>query len=441
MTELIAGTTAFITGGAQGIGLGIARALAKRGIAVALADVNAHALALAKAQLDGMTQVETYVLDVRDRAAFAEVANSAESSLGPVSLLFNNAGVTAMSPIEGMTYASWDWQLQLNLGGVVNGVQTFLPRMLERKRPAHIVNTSSGAGLVGYGSGYLYATAKFAIVGLTESLSPELAQRGIGISVLCPGPVDTQIITNSAEIQRADRGDDAPEIPAEALAAKSAFLAQGVSTLEVGEMVARGIERGQLYILTDDLMHDAVMTRASLIQAAGPTRTQAPSPEDVPEKFELGTEEWVRAYAGLYDEALVNVDLSGVNFSVCEEYLTPPPDLLADGRTSLGYIWRIADGDFRMEAAVAEDVDVKISADWELIRRMATLRYAIPEELEEFQRLAQQAMAEGWLRVVGDPASKPAALAQVDLHDKLAARTVRPPSHHGATQQPDGKKV
>jgi hypothetical protein len=188
-------------------------------------------------------------------------------------------------------------------------------------------------------------------------------------------------------------------------------------------------------------MHDAVMTRAAVIQSANPTRTQAPTPEDVPQQFELGTEEWVQVYADLYDEALVNVDLSGVNFSACEEYLAPPPHLLAEGRTSLGYVWRIVDGQFRMQAGVAQDVDLKVTANWDLIRTIATLRYAVPAEFEEFQRVAQQAMAEGRLRVVGDPASRPAVLAQVDLHDKLAARTVRPSDHLGASQQSDDKKV
>ena len=149
MTE-VAGRAAFITGGANGIGLGIARAFARAGARLALADVDAEALGAAKAELAKETEVETFVLDVRDRDAYARAADVAESRLGPVSLLCNNAGVALAVPVEQMSYESWDFALGVNLGGVVNGLQTFLPRMLARTkelRGGHVVNTASGAGL------------------------------------------------------------------------------------------------------------------------------------------------------------------------------------------------------------------------------------------------------------------------------------------------------
>jgi len=143
----IAGRTAFITGGANGIGLGIARAFARAGANLALADVDAAALGAAKAELAKDTPVETFVLDVRDRDAYVRAADETEARLGPVSLLFNNAGVALSIPAEQMSYETWDFALGVKLDGVVNGIQTFLPRMLARAAQlggGHIVNTASG---------------------------------------------------------------------------------------------------------------------------------------------------------------------------------------------------------------------------------------------------------------------------------------------------------
>src|SRR6185503_2106768 len=120
-----------------------------------------------------------------------------EAKLGPVSLLFNNAGVAGHAPALKITYELWDWSTGVNLMGVINGVQTFLSRMAERGQGGHIVNTASGAGLAAVGSGVLYHTAKFAVVGMSEALHGELAPLGIGVSVLCPGPVATDILART----------------------------------------------------------------------------------------------------------------------------------------------------------------------------------------------------------------------------------------------------
>ena len=193
MTE-VKGRTAFITGGANGIGLGIARAFAGAGVNLALADLDAAALERTKAELEVVTPVETIVLDVRDRNSYARAADEVERKLGPVSLLFNNAGVAGGAPVHKLTYELWDWAIGINLCGVINGVQTFLPRIAERGEGGHIVNTASGAGLAATGSGVLYCTSKFGVVGMSEALNIELASAGIGVSVLCPGPVATDII-------------------------------------------------------------------------------------------------------------------------------------------------------------------------------------------------------------------------------------------------------
>lgn len=249
--EWLGGRVAFITGGAQGIGLGIARALAREGVKLAIADIDLAALEAAKAELSALTPTETFVLDVRDRERFAAVADEAEARLGPVSLLFNNAGVAGGASVAEMTYEMWDWVIGVNLTGVVNGVQTFVPRMIARGGDGHIVNTASGAGLVVIGSGVMYSTAKFGVVGMSEGLRNALRKRGIGVSVLCPGFVATGIAGNSAALKPAvDRPK--PANPARNASPGADMLAGGSSPDEAGELVLAAIKADRLYIYTDD---------------------------------------------------------------------------------------------------------------------------------------------------------------------------------------------
>jgi NAD(P)-dependent dehydrogenase (short-subunit alcohol dehydrogenase family) len=275
MTD-IQGRTAFITGGANGIGLGIARSFARAGAKLALADLDTAALARAKAELQAVAEVETFVLDVRDREAYAATAQAVERALGPVSLLFNNAGVAARAPAEKLTYELWDWCTGINLGGVINGVQTFLPRMIERGDGGHIVNTASGAGLVPTKAGALYSTGKYAVVGLSETLNEELAPAGIGVSVLCPGPVATDVIVRSAQ-SAASIFPLLSEEEARQEEETHGLLQQGATIDEVGEMVLDVVRKNGLYILTDRLAEDFVMVRARAILDAQPTATAKPN--------------------------------------------------------------------------------------------------------------------------------------------------------------------
>jgi NAD(P)-dependent dehydrogenase (short-subunit alcohol dehydrogenase family) len=266
--------TAFITGGARGIGLGIARALGRAGAKLALADIDRAALGAAKSELSELTEVGTFVLDVRDRQAYAQAADETESSLGPVSILCNNAGVAGAAPVTRLTYEYWDWVMGINLNGVINGIQTFLPRMLKRSAGGHIVNTASGAGLAATSSGLLYTTSKFAVVGLSESLRQALEPFNIGVSVLCPGPVNTQIVSNSRDTQ--------PPTPVTAEEARifetvtaqvNAFLAAGADPNDVGEMVLAAIKANRAYIHTDRIMEGLIEARAkALIDAMPPPK-------------------------------------------------------------------------------------------------------------------------------------------------------------------------
>jgi NAD(P)-dependent dehydrogenase (short-subunit alcohol dehydrogenase family) len=263
--------TAFITGGANGIGLGIARAFAKSGAKIAIVDLDEPGLDRAKTELSGHTDVVAFRLDVRDRAEYTRVADRVENELGPVSLLFNNAGVAGAAPAAQMTYEMWDWGIGINLIGVINGVQTFLPRMVARANGGHIVNTASGAGLVAAGAGVLYHTAKFGVVGLSEALRTELAANGIGVSVLCPGPVATHIIDNTRKTQPGVSAS-APLEPAVEVRLDRArrFLEGGVSPDTVGDMVLRAVCQNDLYIHTDRMMIAAIEARTKAMLDAMP---------------------------------------------------------------------------------------------------------------------------------------------------------------------------
>jgi NAD(P)-dependent dehydrogenase (short-subunit alcohol dehydrogenase family) len=272
MTD-VQGRTAFITGGANGVGLGIARRFAGAGAKLALADVDVAALARAKAELQAITPVETYPLDVRDRDAYAMTADAAERALGPVSLLFNNAGVAGGAPAAKLTYDLWDWSLGINLNGVINGVQTFLQRMVERGQCGHIVNTASGAGLAATGSGVLYCTAKFAVVGMSEVLNAELAAVGIGVSVLCPGPVATDIVQRSADgTPKAglSLSEEEERLGRERRAMMTEVLKQGVSIDVVGDMVLKAVRENSLYIHTDRIMENYIKARTEALLKALP---------------------------------------------------------------------------------------------------------------------------------------------------------------------------
>lgn len=255
---------ALITGGAQGIGLGIARALKLEGAAVVLADVEADTLQRAADELS----CPSYVLDVRDRERWAEVADDVERTVGPIDVLCNNAGVGGGASVTAMTYELWDWVMDVNVGGVINGIQTVVPRMLERGS-GHVVNTASGAGLVPAGGGFMYVTSKYAVVGLSESMRTDLKKRGVGMSVLCPGPVATDIITRS-ETGRPDARPLTDEQRTQLQRTADWLKRKGTPPDAVGHMVVDGIKSNALYIHTDRAVEEGVQRRTEKILAALP---------------------------------------------------------------------------------------------------------------------------------------------------------------------------
>jgi NAD(P)-dependent dehydrogenase (short-subunit alcohol dehydrogenase family) len=181
--------------------------------------------------------------------------------------------VAGAAPAVQLSYELWDWAIGINLHGVINGVQTFLPRMAARGAGGHIVNTASGAGLAATPSGVLYTTAKFAVVGMSEALQLELAPTGIGVSVLCPGPVATDILARTLETQP-ETGEPLTEEQrknqAEGIELATQILKQGVSPDRVGEMVLEAVLADRLYIHTDRIMAQAIEARSKALLDAMP---------------------------------------------------------------------------------------------------------------------------------------------------------------------------
>src|SRR5580658_10876758 len=187
------GKTAFVTGGASGIGLGIAKALLGAGMNVVIADIREDHLAAAQAELGSPQRVLALKLDVTNRSDYARAADAAEARFAKIHILCNNAGVAVVGPTELATYADWDWVMGVNLGGTINGIVTILPRMQKHGEGGHIVNTASMSGLMPHPGATIYGTSKGAVVSMIECMRAELEPQGIICSAFCPGAVQSDI--------------------------------------------------------------------------------------------------------------------------------------------------------------------------------------------------------------------------------------------------------
>jgi NAD(P)-dependent dehydrogenase (short-subunit alcohol dehydrogenase family) len=188
------GKTAFITGGGSGVALGQAKVFSREGMKVVIADIRQDHLDEAMEYFKGKgADAHPIHLDITDREAYRAAADETEKVFGPVDLLCNTAGVSIFGPVQDATYDDWDWIMNVNVGGVINGIRTFLPRMLERGQGGHIVNTASMSAFVPLPGTGVYNTSKYAVRGLSEALRLDLEPHGIGVSLLCPGAVNTNI--------------------------------------------------------------------------------------------------------------------------------------------------------------------------------------------------------------------------------------------------------
>jgi NAD(P)-dependent dehydrogenase (short-subunit alcohol dehydrogenase family) len=271
MREL-AGKTAFVTGGASGIGFALGRAFAEAGMRVMLADIETDALAASvKSLRDFGPEVQGVVCDVADPASVERAAAASFAAFGNVHVVCNNAGVAAGSGIDDISLDNWRWVLDVNLMGVLHGIRSFLPHIRAHGEGGHIVNTASMAGMQS-GLGFSpYSASKFAVVNMSEGLAAHLKPLGIGVSVLCPGYVRTRI--GDSGRNRPERYGPAlapdPASPAGAMAAEiRKLLAAGIDPADVAAQVLGAIREDELYVFTHPEMRGEVDERFAAVQAA-----------------------------------------------------------------------------------------------------------------------------------------------------------------------------
>jgi len=266
--EKVEGKVAFITGGASGIGFGMARVFLRNGMKVVIADFRDDHLDEARAALKGANNVHFIKVDVTDRDAMKAAADETERVFGKVHVLCNNAGVGLLGGSKKATYADWDWGMSVNLGGVINGIQTFVPRILKHGEGGHIVNTSSMAGALPGAGAVIYVTAKAAVLGMSESLRAELAGDKIGVTALCPGPITTNI--HEVAKMRPDQFRDTGLGDIEKSLAARVPSPVWMDPLEVGEMVLDAIERNLAFIFTHNEFKEGVEKRFAATLEAFP---------------------------------------------------------------------------------------------------------------------------------------------------------------------------
>lgn len=249
MRELT-GRVAVVTGGASGIGRGMALALAEAGMRVVVSDIERLEAEKVAAEISAMGQQALAIhTDVSKRHSVEDLAERVYRELGSVELLCNNAGVAVFGPLDEQRDDDWRWLLSVNLEGVVNGLQAFVPRMKHQPGPKHVVNTSSVAGIVALPGLGVYTATKYAVVGISETLRQEGASYGLSCSVLCPGAVTTNIL-NSERNRPTDLGQSRrrSEPPSQATAD---ILARARDPLWVGRRVRTAVENDEAYIFTD----------------------------------------------------------------------------------------------------------------------------------------------------------------------------------------------
>jgi NAD(P)-dependent dehydrogenase (short-subunit alcohol dehydrogenase family) len=263
------GKTAFVTGGASGIGLGIAKALSGAGMNVVIADILDEHLETAKAELGRAARILALKLDVTDRNDFARAADAAEARFGKIHVLCNNAGVAVVGPTALATYADWDWVMGVNLGGTINGIVTLLPRIRRHGEGGHIVNTASMSGLVPHPGATIYGTSKGAAVHMMECMRAELEPEGIICSAFCPGAVQSNI-ADAAKTRPPALADTGYAEADKRRQQGGNFFHLYRTKEEIGERVLQGILDDELYIQTHSEFRQGIEDRAHAMCAAVP---------------------------------------------------------------------------------------------------------------------------------------------------------------------------
>ncbi len=262
--EDFTGKVAFVTGGASGIGLALAKGFAREGAKIVLADIEAEALKDAEGHLLASgAEVIGVQCDVSDHGSVKAAADRAIESFGKVHIVCNNAGVAPAGALDETTPEDWQWCLGVNLMGVVHGIQVLVPLIKEHGEGGHVVNTASVAGLMALPTVGIYTATKYAVVGISETLRGEVAPSGIGVSVICPSFVKTRLHEGHRN-RPAELGSNSEE-PNEFMAQ---MLAVATEPEVIAERVIRGMKRGDFYILPHAEMKAGFEVRANEILAA-----------------------------------------------------------------------------------------------------------------------------------------------------------------------------
>ncbi|WP_218016827.1 SDR family oxidoreductase [Sphingomonas mali] len=265
------GKTALVTGGASGIGLGIARVLLDAGLHVIVADVRADHLETARAALAEAGDRALFLsLDVGNRDDWQRARETVEERYGRLHILCLNAGVGLLGSMIDSDEADWMWSTIVNLAGVTNGVDALLPHMLAHGEPGHVIATSSMGGLIVANDGGIYSSAKFGVVALMEELRRALAGTSVSASVLCPAAVNTNIFDHVRMRPEAFAAKSVPDerMLEEAEAFARGILSHGRSPLEVGEMVRAAIAADAPYVFTDSAVRPTLAARYNALLAS-----------------------------------------------------------------------------------------------------------------------------------------------------------------------------
>ena len=258
----VSGKAAFITGGASGLGLAMAKSFTGAGMKVAIADVQEDALAAAQETFgESNAKVITIKVDVTDRLALEAAADETEAAFGKIHVVCNNAGVAASGNIKDHSYQDWDWLMGVNVGGVINGIQVFTHRILSHGEGGHIVNTASMAGLLPIATLSVYNTSKFAILGVSEAIAQDLAEFNVGVSVLCPGFVNTNIYTSERNRPAAFGGEEASSFDLPEVSSQEVGFDSMIEASMVGDMVLHAIQTNEMYIFSHPEFQEAVTER------------------------------------------------------------------------------------------------------------------------------------------------------------------------------------
>ena len=258
----LTGKTAFITGGASGLGLAMAHAFGGAGMNVMLADIEEAPLQAAVVDLEArQVRVASVICDVAERAAVEAAAAETVRAFGKVHLVCNNAGVGAGGPIGEVKPSDWDWIIDVNLKGVVYGMEAFLPHVRAHGEGGCFVNTASMAGMISPPGMEPYSATKFAVVAMSEGWAGQLASEGINVAVLCPGFVKTRI-NQSGRARQAKYGG-----PADSTVAADSLVNSGIDPERVGARVLEAVKADERYIFTHPDMRGFVQARFAGIMA------------------------------------------------------------------------------------------------------------------------------------------------------------------------------